>query len=1524
MKYSLSLFFLFSCLSAFAVTPYSLHCESLPNPIGIDIPQPELGWKLQSDEQNQWQSAYEIRVALSEKDLEKDANLVWKTGKVLSNQSFHISYKGKKLKSFTRYWWKVRVYDKAGKMSDWSPAAYWETAMLSPTDWKAGWISDGKPQPVRDEDFYKDDPMPLFRKEFTVKKKPVSARLYISGLGYYEAYVNGEKMGDNVLDPGWTAYGKQTLYSVYEVSPVVEGQNVIGILSGNGWYNPLPFKMWGKFNLREGLSTVGRPCVKAELHLRFADGSKEIIATDETWQTAPGPVVRNSVYLGEHYDARLEQEAFAKPVNALPDGWKNAVKTNGPAGQLTAQMQPPIRMTKILKPVRMTESRAGVFIFDFGQNMAGVVRLKIQGTEGTEGTKGTKITVRYGEDVFSDGSLNGMTSVAGQLKKVWDADWSAAGQPPIAWQEDSYILKGQGEEVWSPRFTFHGFRYVEISGWPGRPTLENIEALRMNADLSCAGQFESANPMLNQLNTVVDYTFLSNVFSVQSDCPAREKFGYGGDIVATARSFCWFYDMGNFYRKTIRDFANDQRPLGGMTESAPNQAIDDQGLGDGSGPIGWQLAFAYLQKQLYEYYGDTREIQKFYPVLLKQVEFLRSQAQDNFIDRCINDHESLEKRIPALFATAHYYHHVALLAEFATLTNHVADAQKYTQLAEEIKQSFISRFVTSGKGEVGNHTQAAQAFGLFYDFLPENERAAAFQVLLQEIEKRDGHIAAGLFGVPLVLDALVQNGRNDVAYNMVTKMDFPGWGHMLQSGATTVWETWKYSDNVYSHNHPMFGSVGEWFYQGILGIRQGAPGFRKIIFKPQPPEGLAWAKGSYETLYGTVVSSWKQDEKGFNYDITVPVGATAEVWMPSGNDYTVHEVGSGEYHFEQAAEGVSHILPEKNKINLFPLSDIRITGGQFKDIQDLDYHYLLTLEPDRMLSWFRREAGLTPKAQPYPFWESEDVWGAGPLPGHILGFYLSSMSMMYQTTQDEKIIEKLRYTLQEMKTCQDAQGDGFLSAVINGRKVFESVVRDTAFRVSNPLINGTWEPVYIMNKIMLGLQNVYTLCGLNDAKPILIGMADWFGHSVLDKLSDRTIQKLLICEHGSINESFLDVYALTGDKKYLNWAGKLNDEQMWIPLSQGKDILNGWHANTQIPKFTGFNRYYQFTGKPEFYNAANLFWDIVVAKHTWVNGGNSLGEHFFEESLFEKKVTEKGGPESCNSVNMMRLTESLYQTDAKPERIDYYEQVLYNHILANYDPEEGMCVYFTSMRPGHYRIHGTQHESFWCCTGTGFEAPAKFAKMIYAHNDQSLYVNLFIPSELHWKEKGIRLEQITRFPDENQSKLRIHTAKSVLFNLHIRKPYWIEQGKFTVKVNGKNVQTTESDGYIIISRIWSNNDKVAVSFSPRLEIAPLKDSKTYYSVVYGPIVLGAKVDNHTLDKSSFRQARKTVADVMIPVEEAPALFGTPETIKKDTKRIKANELRFCYAPKGVEETTLIPFNRIHFSRYALYFIRKDN
>lgn len=851
----------------------SLKCEHLIQPIGIDKTFPMLSWQLYSEERNQNQIAYEIMVGTDSLDLVKGKALSWKSGKIKSGESISISYKGKALKSSTRYFWKVRVYDSNNEVSEWSNISWWETGMVKENDWKACWIGDGSKAPNNDDEFYKDCPAPLFRKCFWVKSNIDKARLYISGLGYYEASLNGERIGNSLLDPGWTNYDKEVLYSSYDITSMIKtGNNCIGVMLGNGFYNPIPMPIFK--NLREYL-TIGQPCLKAQLHLTYTDGKEEIICSDESWKFNYGPIIRNNVYLGEKYDARKEIKNW--DTSSFNDTtWKQAVCIkNSPRGKMVAQMQPPVCVKEIIKPIKMTETRKGEFVFDMGQNFAGVTRIRVKGP------KGTKITIRSGEDVYSDGSLNVMTSVAGQHKTIWNADQDKPGSPQTAWQEDTYILKGEGEEIWNPRFTFHGFRYVEITGWPGKPTINDIEGLRLCSNLESSGNLQCSNNFLNRLYKVLDYTFLSNVFSVQSDCPAREKFGYGGDIVCVSRSFCYFYDMHNFYLKTIRDFKNDQRPSGGFTETAPYNGIGDKGLGEESGPIGWQLAYGFLQKQLYDYYGDSRVIKESYPTFKKQVDFLVANAKNFVIDRCINDHESLDVRIPALFATAHFYHHVCLIVEFANKLNKQKDVIYYTNLKNNIRQAFIDNFVNITTGKIGNGTPSEQAFGLFYQLIPKELNVKVESLLLKAINDRDYHITSGIFGVPVVLSVLNSIGRNDIAYRMVTQKTFPGWGYMLESGATTLWETWEKSDNVYSHNHPMFGSVGEWMYYSLAGIKPLSSGFKEFTICPKPVGDLIWSKSVYHSVRGDIICNWKIEDGKYFLKVVIPANTKANVFIPS-------------------------------------------------------------------------------------------------------------------------------------------------------------------------------------------------------------------------------------------------------------------------------------------------------------------------------------------------------------------------------------------------------------------------------------------------------------------------------------------------------------------------------------------------------------------------------------------------------------------------------------------------------------------
>jgi alpha-L-rhamnosidase len=884
-------------------------------PLGFDNPEPSFSWILQSSERGMLQTAFEILVSDDQNKLDAGIGNFWQPGKTSGNQTFGIRYTGKSLQSFTRYFWKVRVWNQQDKVSEWSRPSWFETSMMKLSDWKAQWISDQGSLPERDVDFYKETPNPLLRKEINLRKGIRSARLYIAGLGYSINYLNGQRVGDHMLDMSWTQYGKQIMYNTFDVTSMLrKGENTIGVMLGNGWYNPMPIRLFQRFNFREAL-TVGKPCLKAQLRIVYTDGSTQTILTDESWKAGDGPVLKNSVYLGELYDARLEQKGWME-TEFDDSKWQKAKLLSGPKGQLIAQYIPPVRATKILKPIKMTEPQTGVYLFDFGQNFAGVPRLKVKGPAGTI------VTMRGGEDIHADGTLNYLTVITGQLKAMWNSK-GGDGCPKDPMMVNTYILKGDGDEVFTPEFTFSGFRYLEVTGFPGKPDLNSVEGLRMNTDLQETGSFECSNEMFNRIQEMIRWTFLSNLFSVQSDCPAREKLGYGADMVATSEAFSYNFDMSSFYRKVVQDFANDVRPNGGMPEVAPNVGINDLGMGGNTGSPGWQLAFPFGLKLLYDYYGDINTARKNYEVLKKQVDFMHSVTPDHIVPDCISDHESIDPKPVSLSATAFYYHHVIILTEFAELLNKKEDAATYQKLANEIKGAFVKTFLNPGTGIFDSGTQAAQLISFYYNLVPENEKNAAVDHLLSEIyNKHKGHLSTGIFATKFMFDFFRQQNRNDVAYTIANQRTFPGWGNMLANGATTLYERWVYPDTLCSQNHPMFGSISEWYYKSLLGINAKAPGFTKLEIKPQPAGDLTWAKGYYDAVVGRILSEWKIVGTRFFMKVTIPSNTKATIFVPSLpkkevlesgqpiekssslkyigflDGYAVFEAGSGDYSFE--------------------------------------------------------------------------------------------------------------------------------------------------------------------------------------------------------------------------------------------------------------------------------------------------------------------------------------------------------------------------------------------------------------------------------------------------------------------------------------------------------------------------------------------------------------------------------------------------------------------------------------------------
>lgn len=900
------------------LVPSGLMVEYRVDPLGLDTPHPRLGWVLESSGRGQFQSAYQILVADAPEKLIADQGNLWDSGPVESRESLSVVYAGQPLRSGQRCYWKVRVWNGGKSPSAWSPPAVWETALLDPKDWSGRWIEDGKPAPQKDEEFYADDPAPLFRKAFSLPRGVRQARLYITGLGYYEASLNGRRVGDHVLDPGWTNYKKRIYYGTFDVTALLrKGPNMIGVGVGNGWFNPLPLRMWGDRNLREALP-VGRPRLIAQLAVELEDGARVSIATDASWQVRGGPVLRNNVYLGEVYDARREIPGWDEP-EADPSGWTNAVLCADPLGRLQAQPQPPIRVTAKFKPVKISEPKPGIFIYDLGFNFAGWACLRLREPAGTP------VRLRFGELLNGDSSLNPLTGVCGQIKgkRKDGAPIGGPGAPEIAEPSDLYIARGGGEETYTPRYTFHGFRYVEVTGLSRRPDLSDLQGLRLNADVAETGTFACSNDQLNRIQDMTRRTFLSNIFSVQSDCPHREKFGYGGDLVATNDAFLMNFGMAGFYAKAAGDWGDAALPDGMLTDTAPFVGIQYCGLA-------WAMAHPLLQAQLLRYYGDRRVVEEQYETARRWFEIVLRENPDFIIREGLSDHESLAPTETPQLLTPFFHQCAGILSLLAKSLGRTDEAVRYAGIAEAVRKAYRERLLPPGPGPYEALTQAGLAAALELGLLPAGERAAAEETLVRKVMGAKGpRLTTGIFGTRFLLNALSRAGRADLALALVNSRNFPGWGYMLERGATTLWEHWEFSDNTYSHNHPMFGSVSEWLFSWLAGIQvdPAAVGFDRILIRPQPVGDLIWAKGRVLTVRGEVRSEWRKEDGRFLLDVAIPPNARAVVYVP-GTDpravleggrpavesegvqflrveggAAVFEIGSGRYSFEAPFEG---------------------------------------------------------------------------------------------------------------------------------------------------------------------------------------------------------------------------------------------------------------------------------------------------------------------------------------------------------------------------------------------------------------------------------------------------------------------------------------------------------------------------------------------------------------------------------------------------------------------------------------------
>ena len=604
------------------------------------------------------------------------------------------------------------------------------------------------------------------------------------------------------------------------------------------------------------------------------------------------------------------------------------------------------------------------------------------------------------------------------------------------------------------------------------------------------------------------------------------------------------------------------------------------------------------------------------------------------------------------------------------------------------------------------------------------------------------------------------------------------------------------------------------------------------------------------------------------------------------------------------------VQPVPTPAQFFDLDEVRLEAGPFKTAQETDEAYLLKLEPDRFLAWFRREAGLAPKAPVYGGWESQGV------AGHSCGHYLSALAQMYASTDKGEFKHRADYIVSELALCQKANGNGYLAAIPGGKKIFAEIKAGDINTPGN--LNGGWVPWYTIHKEFAGLLDVYRYCHNDQALDVAKSLGDWVGDEI-GGLSHDQMQHMLEIEHGGMTEALANLYADTRDPKYLALAERFRHDQVFLPLAQDRDILTGLHANTQIPKFIGYERVYELTGDAQWHTAAENFWTTVTQNRAWVIGGNSENEHFFDPTAFEQQMNDTVGPESCNSYNMLKLTEHLFAARPDARVMDYYERTLYNHILATVRPHQDGFVYYTSMSPGSYRSYSTDFNDFWCCVGTGMENHARYGHAVYAHEgDGKLLVNLFIASTLDWSGTGLKLEQKTAFPEEPGSTLVFHTSSPKPLEVDVRYPAWVAPGALKLTVNGRPQAVTAQPGeYAAIARTWKDGDTLRIETPMTLHTEMLPHSADYVAILDGPLVLAGKLGLEGLTDRDFVNQRMDAGKrlpqppvIMRPVDEIVAhiqpVDGQPLTFRS-VDLIKPRDVRF------------VPFYKLYNERYTVYW-----
>jgi alpha-L-rhamnosidase len=851
-----------------SVSVARLRTEYQENPLGIDVLQPRLSWQLVSDRRGAMQSAYQLCVA-------DQTGEIWDTGQITSSQSTYVAYAGPALRSGQHCTWRVRVWDDAGNASDWSESAWWEMGLLDPSDWRAKWITPGWPESTSSP-----QPCPMLRTEFRVDGAVRSARLYISSLGLYLARLNGHTISDWQFTPGWTSYRHRLQYQTHDVTTLlINDANALGVTLGDGWYR-------GYLGWKAQRNIYGEQlALLCQLHVVYVDGHEQWVNSDEGWRAATGPIRQSDIYMGEVYDARLERPGWDR-AGYPDDAWSPVHTCPPPSGSLVAQPGPPVRRMDEVRPIALLHSSSGETIVDFGQNMVGRVRLRVQGPAGSA------ITLRHAEILDAAGNL-----YTHNLRS--------------ATQTDRCILRGGDEEVYEPHFTFHGFRYVAVEGWPGALDLEDLTGVVLHSDMEATGSFECSHPFVNQLQHNIVWGQKGNFLDVPTDCPQRdERMGWTGDAQVFMRTAVFNFNVGGFFAKWLRDLSADQWPDGAVPHVVPD--VLATGTDRHAGATGWADAATICPWTLYQCYGDTRVLEEQYASMTAWIEYMRHTGEteylfgsgEHFGDWLALDQPADGALIGAtdleLIGTAFYACSTDIVARAARVLGKASDARKYTALHRKIVQAFRREFLTPG-GRLASNTQTAYVLALQFDLLPEKQRPEAACRLVADIERRGHHLSTGFLGTPYLCHVLSRFGYLDVAYDLLLQEHYPAWLYPVTHGATTIWERWdgrkpdgSFQDpRMNSFNHYAYGSIGDWLYEVVAGLNVDPeqPGYRHAIIRPRPGGGLTHARAALETLFGRYAVAWRMKADEMQVDVQVPANGSADVYLPAAQLDQVTESG---------------------------------------------------------------------------------------------------------------------------------------------------------------------------------------------------------------------------------------------------------------------------------------------------------------------------------------------------------------------------------------------------------------------------------------------------------------------------------------------------------------------------------------------------------------------------------------------------------------------------------------------------------